>query len=82
MLSDPEKRKVYDQFGEEGLKGGFGGGGGGGAGFGGFHPRAAEEIFAEVRWAGLAEGCVMSVCANENGEEIEEIFALVRSGPG
>lgn len=58
MLSDPEKRKVYDQFGEEGLKGGFGGGGGGGAGFGGFHPRAAEEIFAEVRWAGLAEGCV------------------------
>lgn len=31
---------------------------------------------------GLAGGCVMSVCANDNGEEIEEIFALVRSGPG
>ena len=29
-LSDPEKRKIYDQFGEEGLKGGGGGGGGGG----------------------------------------------------
>jgi DnaJ-class molecular chaperone len=29
-LSDPEKRRIYDQFGEEGLKGGGGGGGGGG----------------------------------------------------
>ncbi|BFZ61507.1 Molecular chaperone (DnaJ super) [Saitoella coloradoensis] len=37
VLSDSEKRQVYDQLGEEGLKGGFGpGGGGGGAGPGGF----------------------------------------------
>jgi DnaJ-class molecular chaperone len=27
-LKDPEKRKVYDQYGEEGLKMGAGGGGG------------------------------------------------------
>lgn len=37
MLSDPEKRKIYDQYGEEGLNqngpGGPGGGGGGGFGF-------------------------------------------------
>lgn len=39
VLSDPEKRKTYDMFGEEGLKGGGGGesgGGGGGGGPGGF----------------------------------------------
>ena len=30
VLSDPEKRQIYDQYGEDGLKeGGMGGGGGG-----------------------------------------------------
>lgn len=37
------------QFGEEGLKGGMGGGGGfGGGGGAGFHPRDANDLFAEV----------------------------------
>lgn len=55
-LSDPEKKKIYDQYGEEGLKqnqGGGGGGGGGGqnifdmffggGGFGGFGGGQQEE---------------------------------------
>jgi len=40
VLSDPDARKKYDQFGEEGLKGGGGGGGG-------FHFRDASTIFEQ-----------------------------------
>ncbi|GAO52759.1 DnaJ-domain-containing protein [Saitoella complicata NRRL Y-17804] len=36
VLSDSEKRQIYDQLGEEGLKGGIGGGGAGPSGAGGF----------------------------------------------
>jgi len=63
VLSDPEKRKIYDQFGEEGLKGvppGAEPGGAGGAGpqfttfhfgtgrpSGGFRPSPPEDLFRQ-----------------------------------
>eukprot|EP00730_Choanoeca_flexa_P017146 TRINITY_DN8214_c0_g1_i2.p1 TRINITY_DN8214_c0_g1~~TRINITY_DN8214_c0_g1_i2.p1 ORF type:complete len:343 (+),score=69.84 TRINITY_DN8214_c0_g1_i2:131-1159(+) len=45
VLSDKNKRAIFDQYGEEGLKGGAGGPGGFSGG-GGFQARAAEDIFA------------------------------------
>lgn len=54
MLTDPQKREIYNKYGEEGLKQG----GGGGPGMG----RNADDLFREVggsadnaleRWVGV-----------------------------
>jgi DnaJ family protein A protein 2 len=46
ILSDPQKRQVYDQYGEAGLEGGAGGGGG----------MAAEDLFAQFFGGGSGFG--------------------------
>lgn len=51
VLSDKNKKEIYDKYGEEGLKAGGGGGGGGGSAPGGFHysyqgdPRETFKMF-------------------------------------
>ena len=47
VLSDEKNRKIYDQFGEEGLKGGAGGGGGMPAGFTSFSGGDPHKIFEQ-----------------------------------
>ncbi|KAJ0987673.1 hypothetical protein J5N97_006029 [Dioscorea zingiberensis] len=88
VLSDPEKRAVYDQFGEEGLKGQVPPPSGGSSGFSGagefrFNPRSAEEIFSE--FFGVA-----SPFAGDSGGarrfpsrlSPDDIFAAFRGGAG
>ena len=50
VLTDKEKRQIYDQYGEEGLKQREGGGGGGGGGGEPVRRRAPVRRFRWKRW--------------------------------
>ncbi len=55
VLSDDQKRRIYDQYGKAGLEGGMGGGGGG---FGGFDDLGSifEEMFSGFGGGGRRRG--------------------------
>ena len=76
VVSDKQKRGVYDKFGEEGLKGGMGGGGANGFRGANFNFRRPEDIFSEVfgaQFGGMGGG----------GPGMEDLFSMFGGGmPG
>ncbi|XP_057757594.1 uncharacterized protein LOC130976697 isoform X1 [Arachis stenosperma] len=92
ILSDPQKRAVYDQYGEEGLKGQVpppGGGSDSSSANFQFNPRSADDIFSEFfgfssSFGGMGDmgGRAGASSFSRGGMFGDDIFSQFRSGAG
>jgi len=64
VLSDEQKKKIFDQFGEEGLKAGIGGGGGG----------DSSQNFSSDTFRGFPKGAGFTFRASDPNSVFEQFF--------
>ena len=76
VLSDPEKKKLYDQFGEEGVNPKASAGGAGGAGGFSFSDQQAADLFARMfggRMGGFGNSGPSNVHFSFGGDDEDEL---------
>ncbi len=76
VLSDPEKKARYDQFGFAGVDPSYGGGGAGGYGAGGFDFGDLGDIFGSFFGGGFGGGQRRNPNAPQRGESIRASVAI------